>query len=139
MKATTWSSSSRRTLPIQRSATPFCHGLLGAVGGLRAERLHGRHDLGGEHRVAVEDEVPRSVVERERLAELLHDPRRRGVLGHVEPKDASSAMRDHEPDVQDPERHHRDGEEVHGCDHVAVVAQERQPARHGVGTGRTPR
>jgi hypothetical protein len=28
---TTWSSNSRRTLPIHRSATPFCHGLLKAV------------------------------------------------------------------------------------------------------------
>src|SRR5712692_7393190 len=28
---TTWSSNSRRTLPIQRSATPFCQGLRYAV------------------------------------------------------------------------------------------------------------
>jgi hypothetical protein len=32
----------------------------------------------GERAVAVEDEVARGGVERERLAELLHDPRRVG-------------------------------------------------------------
>src|SRR5215471_17858529 len=61
------------------------------------------------------------------------------MVGHVEPKDASSPMLDREPDVQDPEGHRRDHEEVHRGDHVAMVAQEHKPARHDVWTGWTPR
>jgi hypothetical protein len=37
-------------------------------------------------------------------------------------------MFDHEPDVEDSERHRRNNEEVHGGDGVAVVAQEGHPA-----------
>jgi len=54
-----------------------------AVGGPRrldGEGPHRGDDLGGERRVAVEDEVTRSGVEWERLAELLDDPRRCGML-----------------------------------------------------------
>ena len=43
----------------------------GGAGRLRAERPHHRNDLRGEDAVAVEHEVTRSGVERERLAQLL--------------------------------------------------------------------
>ena len=59
-----WSSSSRRTLPTQRSATPFCEGLRYAVlVGLMPKDFHSRDDLRREDRVPIEDEVPRSRVE----------------------------------------------------------------------------
>ena len=51
------------------------------AGRLRAERSHHRNDLVGERAVAVEHEVTRSGVERERLAQLLCNPRRLGVIG----------------------------------------------------------
>jgi hypothetical protein len=86
----------------------------------------------GERAVAVEDEVARGGVERERLAELLHDPRRVGLVGYVEVTDPSSAMFDHEPDIEEPEGHRRDNEEVHGGDGVAVIAQEGHPALDSV-------
>ena len=105
---------------------------------LDAEGLHRRDDLRGEARVPIEDQMARPGVEGERLAELLDQPRRRGLPSDLEVQDPSSSMADHEPDIQGPERH-RDREEVHGCDRVAVVAQEHKPARHGVGTGSTPR
>jgi hypothetical protein len=123
LKTTTWSRSSRRTLPTR----------------FDAEGPHRGDDLGGERRVTVEDEVSDSGDERERLAELLDDPRCCGMVGNVEPKDASSAMVDCEPDVQDPKGRRRDHEEVHRGDHIAMVAQEHKPARHGVGTEWTTR
>jgi len=95
--------------------------------------------VGREDRIPIEDQVPRRRVERERLAELLDDPRRRGVLGRLEPNDASSAMRDHEPDAEDAERHRRNDEEVHGGDSVAVVVEEHQPALQRVGLRSAPR
>jgi hypothetical protein len=49
------------------------------AGRLRAEGLHGRDDLSGVDGVTVEDEVTRSGVKRERLAQL-HDPRRIGMV-----------------------------------------------------------
>src|SRR4051812_1294834 len=76
----------------------------GGAGRLRTKGLHHRDDLRGERAVAVEDEVARGGVERERLAELLHDPRRVGLVGYVEVTDPSSAMFDHEPDIEEPER-----------------------------------
>src|SRR5258705_7745183 len=94
------------------------------TGRLRAEGLHGRDDVGGERAVAVEDEVTRGGVERERLAQLLHDPRRVALVGHLEVTDPSSAVFDHEPDVEDPEGHRGDNEEVHGGDGVAVVRRK---------------
>ena len=53
----------------------------GGAGRPRAERSHHRNDLVGERAVAVEHEVTRSGVERERLAQLLCNPRRLGVIG----------------------------------------------------------
>jgi hypothetical protein len=46
--------------------------------------------------------VTRSGVERERLAQLLRNPRRVGVIGHMEVNDPSSAVLDREPDIEDP-------------------------------------
>ena len=64
----------------------------GGAGRLRAERSHHRNDLRGEDAVAVEHEVTRSSVEWERLAQLLRNPRRLGVIGHLEVNDPSSAV-----------------------------------------------
>jgi hypothetical protein len=75
--------------------------------------------------------VARRGVEEERLAQLLDHPGRSRVLGHREAKNAASAVLDDEPDVHYPDRHHRDGEEVHGGDAGAVVAREGQPALDG--------
>ena len=113
-----------------------------AVGGPRrldAEGLHRRDDGRREGRVPIEDQVARGGVERERLAELLDHPRRRGVVGDGEPKEASSTMLDREPDVEDMERHRRNDEEVHRGDRIAVVAEKDEPALDRFGTERTPR
>ena len=108
------------------------------AGRLRAERSHHRNDLVGERAVAVEHEVTRSGVERERLAQLLCNPRRLGVIGHLEVNDPSSTVLDREPDVEEPERDRWDDEEVHGGDGVAVVAKEGHPALDGLRLGRAP-
>lgn len=68
-------------------------------GRLHAERCHRRDDGRGEDRVAVEDQVPWRGTKRERLAQLLDDPRGRWIGGHVEVQDASAIVADHEPDV----------------------------------------
>src|SRR5215470_6014804 len=48
-------------------------------------------------------------------------------------------MLDREPDMEAAERHRRDGEEVHGCGRIAVIARKHKPARHSVGMAWTPR
>ncbi len=65
---------------------------------------------------------------RERLAELLDDPGREGMLGDIEMKNASPSVLDSEPDIEDAEGGRGYSEEVHGRDGAAVVAQEREPA-----------
>ena len=106
------------------------------AGRFRAQGSHRRDNVGREGRVSVEDEVSGGGVERERLAELLNDPHRVGMVGHVEVNDPSTAMFNHEPDVEEPERDRWDDEEVHGGDGVAVVAKEGHPALDGLGLGR---
>jgi hypothetical protein len=101
------------------------------AGWFRAHGLHHADDRAGEDRVAVEDEVLRRRIERERLAELLHDPRRGRVFRHVEVHDLASTVPDHEQDVEEPERRRADDEEVHRGDHLAVVAEEGEPGLPG--------
>jgi hypothetical protein len=66
-------------------------------------------------------------VVRERLAQLLDNPRGRGSVGHVEVENTPPGVIDREPDVEDTEGCCRHGEEVHRRDRVAVVAEELDP------------
>jgi len=63
------------------------------AGRLRADGFDDTDDFCGEERVAVEDELPRRGVERECLADLLHDPGRGRVLGDVTMDDLRSQGR----------------------------------------------
>jgi hypothetical protein len=47
-------------------------------------------------------------------------------------------MLKHEPHVQNPERHRRNDEEVHGGERIAVVAEKDEPALDGIGSRPTP-
>ena len=68
-------------------------------------------------------------LERERLAQLLDHPRRRRMGGDVHVEHLAPIVLDDEQDVQEPKGHRRDDEEVHRCEDLAVVLEERLPGR----------
>ena len=93
-------------------------------------------DLRTEVRSAVEDQIFRSGVVRERLAQLLVHPRARRMPGDVEMKNAPSIMRDDEEAVQHTESERRHGEKIHCGDGLTVVGQERRPSPGRLGVSR---
>ena len=106
-------------LPRRLDARPF---------GFQTRRLQKRRHVSIEFRVVVEDYVSVRGSFGKRFAQLLDDPIRRRVLGHVAVQDPSSPMLDDEEAVQQLERQSGHGEEVEGRDHLAVVLQKGQPA-----------
>jgi len=88
-----------------------------------------RHPREGrpESAVVVVDEIPRALVERGRLAELLRDPGVRRVPRHAHMDDAPGRQGDDEEGEQGSEGQIRDWQEVARPDVTGVVAQERRP------------
>jgi hypothetical protein len=59
------------------------------------------------------------------------------MVRDIEMEDLASTVLDHEEAVQHAKRHSGHGEEVHGCDDVAVIVKEGNPALASV-VGRRP-
>jgi hypothetical protein len=108
---------------------------------IRRAQLHdaGRRSDAGEGRpilaVVVADQVPRSLPEAGRLAQLLGDPGVRRLARDADMDDPVRAERDDEAGVERPETEVGDREEVAGLDVVGVIAQEGAPALAGAGWG----
>ena len=66
------------------------------------------------------------------FSELLRYPVACRVFRDVEMEDLASTMFDDEKAIQDSEGQSRYGEEVHSCDHLAMIAKESSPALAGV-------
>jgi hypothetical protein len=96
-----WSSKSRRQLPTQRSAMPFCHGLRKLVRlGWTPKTLYRIDHFVIELRAAVKDQEPGSRIERECLAQLLDDLIADWVLGHIAVQYPPPVMRNNEEAVE---------------------------------------
>jgi len=78
----------------------------------QAHCLRRRDHPTAEDRVSVEDEMSDGGIVRERLAQLLDNPRGCGSVRHVEVENAPPGVIDREPDVEDSEARRRNGEEV---------------------------
>jgi len=81
-----------------------------------------------EDGIVIEDEKARSRVVWEGLAKLLDDPVRGRVLRDTEVEELTSAVSDHEPDVQEPESDGWNDQEVHRRDPVPVIPKEGAPS-----------
>jgi hypothetical protein len=64
--------------------------------------LENATDFGREDRVSIHQQVPRRSLERERLAQLLGDPRRRGMRRRVHVQHRTTIVLDHEEHVEKP-------------------------------------
>ena len=69
-----------------------------------------------------------------RFAQLLDDPLRRRVSGHVEVQDLAASVFDREEAVERLEGHCRHREEVEGDDRLAVILEKRKPPLTRVAT-----
>src|SRR2546422_2833397 len=65
---------------------------------------------------------------RPRFPHLLHDPKSIGISCHVEAENPSPVVAYDKEAVQHAKGKRRYREEVHGCNCLAMIPQERQPA-----------
>src|ERR1700693_2115837 len=99
-RTTTWSSRSRRQLPTQRSATPFCHGLRKLVRfGCMPEALHSVDHFLIEIKPAIKDQIAGRGIVGKCLAQLLDNPLAGRTPGDIAVKDSSPIMCDNEKAV----------------------------------------
>ena len=123
-----WSSNSRRTLPTQRSAVPFCQGLRMLVRiGLRALDFRKCEHLISELGVMVKQDVSIGHWQRECFAQLLHDPIACWMERNIEVQNAPATMFDNEEAVQSAEIKVGNGEEVERGNGFAMVVQKSEP------------
>src|SRR5215470_12357174 len=88
----------------------------------------GRHHVIAKLRVTVEQQKSMGRSIGPSFPHLLHDPECVRILCDVEAKYLAPIMPDDEEAVKNTKGKRWHGEEVHGCDRVAVIPQERQPA-----------
>ena len=77
--------------------------------------------------ITIQDRIAVRTRFRKRFPQLLRYPGASWVFGDVEMEDLASTVFDHEKTIQDSERESWHGEEVHGRDGLAVIAQESSP------------
>src|SRR6202022_2945528 len=147
-KTMMWSTHSRRTDPICRSAKPFCQGGAGAGGscpkspaaqrrgwcGRLVPNAHGAQsarDDAAIDPVAIADQVARGLIPRKCLRYLTCNPFRRGICCDVDPDEVSAAEPDDDEGVEQVETDSWNNEQVHGGDVRRVVTQEGSPSLAG--------
>src|SRR5450432_2355129 len=124
-------------LPAAASDPSFRHSVLpgrfsARALGLQANGAQHAQNLGVELCVPIQDHVSAWSRVRESFTQLLDDPVRIRVSGHVEMQNPAPCMLYDEKTVQHAEAHRRHSEEIHRNDGLAVVPQKSQPALSGI-------
>ena len=96
--------------------------------GLNAEAPYRANNFLVEIAAAIKDQIFWCGVVRECFPQLLNDPGARRMPGHVEVKNAATIMGNDEEAVEDTEDERGHGEEIHGSNGFAMVAQESRPS-----------
>jgi hypothetical protein len=127
-------------LPAATSDPAFRHSILPGACRAYASWFHaaGCQQIGHflpKLAVAIQNHVVVSTRARKCLPQLLHYPGAGRVFRDIEMKDPASTVFDHKETIQDSEGESRHGEEVHGHDDIAVIAQERSPELAGLLAG----
>ena len=97
-------------------------------GGLEASNTHGLNRRGNFQpvfRIVIEDEKPGGGLIGKRFSQLLHNPGAGRMACDIEVQDVPAVMTDNEEAIEETESDRRYREEVHGCDCLAVIPQER--------------
>ena len=96
--------------------------------GLDAEALHRLNHFAIELGAAIEDQIARRGVVRERFPQLLNNPNTGRMPGHIAVQDAPPVMRNDEEAVQNAEGERGHREEVHCGNRFAMVVQKSRPS-----------
>jgi len=96
--------------------------------GHNTEILDRVNDFRIEIAATVEDQILRSGVVGERVAQLLNHPRARRMFGCAAVYDSSPVMCDDEKAMEQAERERWHSEGIHRCDSLAMVTQKRCPS-----------
>src|SRR5215471_11984774 len=95
---------------------------------LAVHSLYRRSDIDTKLGIAVEEqEALRLLALLPGLEQLQRNPNRLWTTSHVAVQDSAAVVGDHEEAIQNAKGEGRDGEEVHGGDGLAMVAEKRQP------------
>ena len=119
-------------LSTTASDPPFCDSILPRACRASACKLDaaGCQQLGyilAKLGITIQDRIAARTRFRKRFSQLLHYPVAGGVFGDVAMENLASIVFDEEETIQDSKGQGRHGEEVHGCDDLAVIAQESSP------------
>src|SRR4029077_8257049 len=124
----TWSSKSRRQVPTQRSATPFCHGLRKAVRVGSLPMSLTAESTSAPNFASRSNSKNRRLLVGPCLSQLLYNPKCIGISCRIEMQDLPPVVADDEKAVQNTKRERWDGEEIHCRNRLAMVSEERQPS-----------
>jgi hypothetical protein len=94
---------------------------------LDAKGLQGVDGFFVEVRVSIKDQVVGRRVLGERLAQLLDDPGTGRMFRHIKMEDTPPVMRNDEKTVEHAESKRMQGEEIHRCYGLTMIAQKRGP------------
>src|SRR5580658_2862518 len=102
-------------LPWALEGSPNC---------LDFHRANGSQHLQSVFPVTIQDQMFMGWLEGERFPQLLDDPFAGGMQSDVDVQDAPAVMTDYEEAIEQTELDGRDGEEIHGGDGFAVIAEK---------------
>src|SRR6476659_5486937 len=111
-----------------------------------AKRANASDEYAAVTSIPIADQIARELLPTTGRCQLVGNPFRRWVCGNAEPEDLSSAAAHNQQPVEEPERDGRHHEQVHRCDTICMIAQERlpalrrwtPPARHVLGNAGLP-
>src|SRR5215471_102321 len=106
----------------------------GSAHGLPFHILRRRNYVLAKFRVVVKKQEPVCWGVRPRFPHLLDDPQSTGIARDVAAQDLAPIMPDDEEAVKVAKRERRHSEEVHRCNNIAMISQEREPALNGMRT-----
>src|SRR5215469_4283289 len=89
--------------------------------------MNGCRNFRTELGIPIEKEEPRSRIKRERLPQLLNNPKARGVPCDVAVQNTAAMVADDEEAVEHAEGDRRHGEEIHRRDGFPMVTQKSEP------------
>src|SRR5262252_6598982 len=106
----------------------------GSAHGLASHILRRRDYVLAKFRVVVKEQEPVCWGVRPRFPHLLDDPQSTWISRDVAAQDLAPVVGDDKKAIQNPKGERGHGEEVHGSNRLAMIAQEREPALGRIGS-----
>jgi len=92
----------------------------------------GSHGLLAKFRVVIKEQEPVCGRVRPCFPQLLYDPKSARISCDVAAKNPAPVVADDKKAIQHPKRERGHREEIHGCNGLTMISQEREPALDGI-------